>query len=159
MASVESAGERIERVVSEWPGVVVGPHRFGGREYRVGGVVDTPGAEPRRGRASEGREFGHTHGDRQADIPYPSALRDPLVAGGYTSKHHLYPDSGWVSFYLGQDGDGDDVVALLRLSYLWHVAALQKRGDPSLAGVDVAAELAALGFGPDVTAAFDRVLA
>jgi hypothetical protein len=156
MSSVESAGERIERVASAWPGVTVGPHRFGGREYRVGATGD---GETRRGRASEGREFGHTHGDRQADIPFPSALRDPLVEGRYTSEHHLYPDSGWVSFYLGEDGDADAVIDLLRLSYLWHVAALQRRGDPVLAAVDVASELAALDFGPRVEAAFGRVLA
>ena len=155
MASVESVGARIERELTGWPGVTVAPHRYGGREFRVGGVVD---GEPRHGRASEGREFGHTHGDRQADIPFSSALRDPLVAGGYTSKHHLYPDSGWVSFYLGRDGDAADAIALLRLSYLWHVAALQRRGTPALAGVDVAAELSRLEFGPEVTAAFDRFL-
>jgi hypothetical protein len=155
MASVESIGERIERVVSEWPGVAVGPHRFGGREYRVGGVSD---GESRHGRIAEGREFGHTHGDEQVDIPYPTALRDPLVAAGRTSPHHLYPDSGWVSFYLGQDGDVDDATTLLRLSYLWHVAALQRRGPSPLDAVPVPTELAALDVGPEVRAVFDRVL-
>jgi len=155
MASVESTDERIERVVSEWPGVGVGPHRFGGREYRVGGVSD---AESRHGRVAEGREFGRTHGDEQVDIPYPVALRDPLVAASRTSPHHLYPDSGWVSFYLGQDGDAADALTLLRLSYLWHVAALQRRGPSLLDTVPVAAELAALNVEPGVRAVFDRVL-
>lgn len=154
MASVESTDARIERELTAWAGVTVGPHRFGGREYRVGGVVE---GEPRHGRASEGREFGHTHGDGQVDIPFPTALRDPLVAAGRTSEHHLYPDSGWVSFYLGRDGDVDDAVALLCLSYLWHVAALQRRGVPAVEAVDVRAELAALDFGPDIEAAFARL--
>ena len=154
MSSIESADERIERVVSAWPGVAVGPHRFGGREYRV-----SVGGETRRGRAGEGREFGHTHGDRRADIPFPTALRDPLVAGRYTSEHHRYPDSGWVSFHIGDDGNADAAIDLLHRSYLWHVAALQRRDGPVLLEVDVASDLAALDFGPRVEAAFGRVLA
>jgi hypothetical protein len=139
--STTTPGAQIERTVTDWPGVSAEPHRFGGREYRVGG-----------------REFGHTHGDRQADVPFPSALRNVLVREGRTSEHHLYPDSGWVTFYLDEDGTAEDALTLLKLSYLWHTAALQKRGEPTVEGVDVAAELAALSQSPDVERVFERVL-
>ncbi|HEV2984019.1 MAG TPA: luciferase family protein [Vicinamibacterales bacterium] len=44
----ESIATRIEREVASWPDVTVEPHRFGGREFRLGR-----------------RELGHLHGDRQ----------------------------------------------------------------------------------------------
>lgn len=158
MPATYRASSRIESVVTGWPGVTARPHRFGGREYRVGPQSAGTGTEDER--TTVGREFGHTHGETQADVPFPRALRDVLVRDGRTSEHHLYPESGWVSFYVGEDGDGDGAVALLRLSYLWHVASLQRRPgvDPALAEIDVAAGLAALGFGPDVDRVFERVL-
>jgi hypothetical protein len=116
----------IESVVTSWPGVEVAPHRFGGREFTL-----------------DGREFGHSHADRQVDIPFPKRLRDVVVAEGLTSKHHLYPDSGWVTKYLRSDDDVDVAVRLLRLNYLSQVAVLQQRAqvDPVVSAVDVAAEL------------------
>lgn len=150
MASVtpESAGARIEREVSSWPGVTAAPHRFAGREYLLG-----------TSRERSGREVGHVHGDRQADLPLAKPLRDALVAGDYTSKHHLFPDSGWVTFYLDRDGPVEDAIDVFRAAYLWQVPGLQKRGYEPVAEVDVLRELATLGFGPDVEAAFDRLLA
>jgi hypothetical protein len=142
MSTTASDGERIEQTVTNWPGVSAAPHRFGGREYLVAG-----------------REFGHTHGDQQVDIPYPVVLREILIRAGRTSRHHLYPDSGWVSFYLGRDGPVEDAVGLLRVAYLWHVASLQRRDEPSLAAVDVRTELAALDAGVEVEAVFERVFA
>ena len=57
--------EAVERGVLSWPGVTAGPHRFGGREYRYGG-----------------REVGHLHGDRLADLLFPVRIRKELVAAG-----------------------------------------------------------------------------
>lgn len=116
----------IETTVAAWPGVAVDDHRFGGREFTLAG-----------------REFGHLHGSRQADIPFPKRVRDVVVAAGLTSKHHLYPDSGWVTKYLESDDDVDTAVDLLRLNYLYQVAALQRREtvDETIADLDVAAEL------------------
>ncbi|SFR61098.1 luciferase domain-containing protein [Halogeometricum limi] len=119
----------LESAVSAWPGVVAGPHRFAGTEFTVGG-----------------REFGHVHGTRQVDIPFPKGVRDAVVDEGRTSKHHLYPDSGWVTKYLHAESDVEQAVWLLRLSYLLHVAALQRRPDAeeAIRAVDVAAETAAM---------------
>ena len=62
-AASATIGERIEREVGAWEGVVVRPHRFGGVEFTVGR-----------------REIGHLHGSRLADIPFPVAIREQLVA-------------------------------------------------------------------------------
>jgi hypothetical protein len=50
------AAERITHVVASWPEVDIGPHRFGGVEFRLGR-----------------RELGHLHGNRIADLPFSAA--------------------------------------------------------------------------------------
>ncbi|WP_380676287.1 luciferase family protein [Salinigranum sp. GCM10025319] len=116
----------IVSTVESWPGIVVEPHRFGGREFTLGG-----------------REVGHVHGTRQVDIPFPKRVRDVVVGEGFTSKHHLFPESGWVTKYLDSEADTERAVWLLRIAYLSHVAALQRRPsvDGAIASVDVAAEI------------------
>jgi hypothetical protein len=118
----------ITATVESWPGVVVEPHRFGGQEFTLGG-----------------REFGHVHGTRQVDIPFPKRIRDVVVAAGLTSTHHLFPESGWVTTYLRSGADAERAVWLLRIAYLSHVRALQRRGTlDAVAGIDVDAEVAGM---------------
>ena len=145
MASTStSIARRVEAAAAEWPGVTVHDHRFGGREFRLGT-----------------REVGHLHGDRQADIAYPRPVRDAVVGAELAGPHHLFPDSGWVTYRVdgmaGQATEADSagrIVDLLRLSYLVHAAALARRGDhPELESIDVTAELERLGLASDVTAA------
>jgi hypothetical protein len=93
-----SPAQRITAAVSSWPGVELGPHRFGGVEFRLGR-----------------RELGHLHGDRIADLPFPRWLRDELVAAGRAGPHHVLPDSGWVTFQIA-DG-AEQAIELFRLSY------------------------------------------
>jgi hypothetical protein len=96
----ETASERISAAVTAWPGVEKAPHRFGGVEFRIGR-----------------RELGHLHGDVLADLPFPRAVRDELVAAGRVSPHHVLPDSGWVSFRIGSLDDITTAVELFRLAY------------------------------------------
>jgi hypothetical protein len=107
--SVPGAGEQIRQQLSEWSGVEVYPHRFGGLEYRIGK-----------------REIGHMHGDRMVDIPFPTRVRDEIVAAGRAQPHHLLPETGWVSFYVREPQDVNRAVELLRLSY--ELALKQKSG-------------------------------
>jgi len=92
--------EAIVRQVAGWPGVTPGRHRFGGTEFRFGR-----------------RELGHLHGSRLADLPFPLLVRNDLVAAGRAEPHHIYPDSGWVSFAITGESDIARVVALFRLNY------------------------------------------
>ena len=95
-----TASEDIRTEVERWPGVTVEPHRFGGIEFRV-----------------ERREIGHLHGDWLADIPFPKTIREELVNAGRAERHHVLPDSGWISRYIRNAEDVADVIALLRLAY------------------------------------------
>jgi hypothetical protein len=97
---VPGAEHKIEVVVSAWPGVTSGPHRFGGTEWRLGK-----------------REIGHIHGNESVDIPFPKHLRDELIAAHQVEAHHVRPDSGWVTLPLRTDADLKWAVVLLRYSY------------------------------------------
>jgi hypothetical protein len=77
------------------------PHQFGGTEYRLG----------------ERRELGHLHGDTLVDIPFPTKVRNELVAAGRAEPHHLLSDSGWISFYIREAADVERAIELLHLSY------------------------------------------
>jgi hypothetical protein len=91
---------QIEQTVASWPGVTVEPHRFGGIEFRVGR-----------------RELGHLHGDRLADLPFPVKVRDELIAVRKAERHHVLPNSGWVSRWIRGVEDVGGVVELFRLNY------------------------------------------
>jgi luciferase-like monooxygenase len=93
-------GERIRQAVGSWPGVSSLPHRFGGIEYRYGK-----------------KEMGHVHGDRLADLPMPRRLHDELIAAGRAQPHHVLPQTGWVSVFIGGPKDVDDVIELFRIQY------------------------------------------
>ncbi len=92
--------ERIKQEVLSWPGVTAHPHRFGGVEFRLGH-----------------REIGHLHGDRLADLPFPTRIRNELVAAGRAVPHHVLPDSGWVSFHVRSIDDVEAASGLFRQNY------------------------------------------
>jgi hypothetical protein len=106
--TVQGAQEKITAVVLTWEGVSAQPHRFGGTEYVIGK-----------------REIGHIHGDRWLDIPFPTKVRDELVARGEVNPHHILPDSGWITFTLDERADVAQAIALLKCSY--DIARCQKR--------------------------------
>lgn len=109
--SVPGARQRITEALLSWDGVSAVPHRFGGTEYRLGK-----------------RELGHIHGDHLVDIPFPTRVRDEIVASGEALPHHVLPESGWVSFYLDGEEDVARAISLLRRSY--ELARRQKRLRP-----------------------------
>ena len=102
-----NAKEAIDRAVLAWSGVSAHPHRYGGTEYRLGR-----------------REIGHIHGSYLVDIPFPTNVRNEIVAAGEAEPHHVLPDSGWVSFYLREQADTQHAIDLLRRSF--ELAAAQK---------------------------------
>ena len=74
---------RVSEELAGWDGVTSRPHRFGGTEWVFGR-----------------REIGHMHGDTLVDIPFPKFVRDELIRTGAADKHHVLPESGWVSVWL-----------------------------------------------------------
>jgi Luciferase len=100
MMTLNGTQEKIVKEVSKWNGVVASPHRFGGTEFRLGS-----------------RELGHLHGDYQADIAFPMAVRNQLIAEGKAQPHHILPQSGWITFRFRNEVDVERAVELFKLSY------------------------------------------
>ncbi len=105
--TIQGASQIIQKRLSQWPGLTAHPHQFGGTEYRIGT-----------------REIGHIHGDWLVDIPFPTKVRNEIVAAGRAEKHHILPDSGWISFYLREPADIEQAIQLFRESY--EIALKQK---------------------------------
>ncbi len=104
--------DRIEAVVTSWEGVTAGPHRFGGREFRV-----------------HHHEIGHLHGSRLADLPFPRVIGRKLVEEGRAHTHHVLPQTGWVSYPIRGDADVEPVVQLFRENYERIVARQMPHAD------------------------------
>ncbi|MBF2006771.1 MAG: DUF5519 family protein [Chlorogloeopsis fritschii C42_A2020_084] len=97
MSNIKDA---ILREVESWEGVTVSPHRFGGIDFQV-----------------KGREIGHLHGVTQADLPFTAKIRKQLIESGKASPHHIYPNSGWISYYIHSVEDVPLLLELLRMNY------------------------------------------
>lgn len=97
---MDGAHRTIEDAVAGWTGVTKHVHRFGGTEFRLGKI-----------------ELGHVHGDRLADLPFPTKIRNDLIQEGRAQPHHVLPNSGWVSRAIREASDVEDVIALFRLNY------------------------------------------
>ncbi len=104
--------KKLEDEISAWPRISVHPHRFGGKEFLFG----------------SGAEVGHIHTGGIADIPFPRAVRNALLAAGLAEQHHWVPNSGWVTFHVRNEEDLSHALWLMRLSYLRY--ALKTASDP-----------------------------
>ena len=91
-------------VVGRWPRVTSHPHLYGGVEFRVG----------RRG-------IGHLHGlegrECVADLPFPVAEHDALIAEGRAREHRAVPGTGWVSAPVRTLGDVEGAITLFAMAY------------------------------------------
>ncbi len=118
--TVGAISDRIAQEILSWSEVTAVPHRFGGVEFRF-----------------HGSELGHVHGDRLADLPFPTRVRNELVAAGRAQPHHVLPTSGWVSVGIRTPDDVPAVVELFRMQYerlLARRQAVQRRQRDGVAG-------------------------
>lgn len=121
----------IESEVSEWHDVEIESHDRGGHEFTL-----------------NGREIGHIHGEQLVDIPFTKRIRDILIEEKRAEKHHVVPESGWVSYRIHSEEDVPAALWLLRVSYLHHLLVLRKLEESQTQGadsVDINAALAELG--------------
>ncbi len=97
---VKGAIDKIRNSVFEWDNITSSRHRFGGIEFKLGR-----------------REIGHIHGNYLVDIPFPKKIKEEILSAGLASKHHILPESGWISKYLETPKDVDTAIELLKHSY------------------------------------------
>lgn len=91
------AMSEIESTVRQWPGIRVGVHRLGGIGFFF-----------------RGRESSHIHGNGLLDCFVGRANRDALVESGRASPHHVFPRSGWISFWIRDENDIRSALELIR---------------------------------------------
>lgn len=103
--------KQLEEQIAAWPHISVHPHRFGGKEFRLGSA-----------------EVGHIHTGGAVDIPFPRSIRDALLEESLAEEHRWVPNSGWTTFYVHAGDDVAHAVWLMRLSYLRY--ALKTASDP-----------------------------
>lgn len=101
----------VRRELLAHPGVTEAPHRFGGVVFHLGG-----------------RELGHLHGERVADLPLPAEARAALLASGRIAPADVRPGSDWVSRSVDGPDDVERVVELFRLSLAHAAERLEREG-------------------------------
>jgi hypothetical protein len=90
---------QIEADVASWPGMRSGVHRLGGTGFFF-----------------QGKEIGHIHGNGLLDCFVGRANRDELVRAERAITHHVFPQSGWISFWVEDDGDIRPALELIRIA-------------------------------------------
>ena len=89
----------IEQAVSELPDMRVGVHRLGGMGFFF-----------------RGKECSHLHGNGLLDCLVGRANRDALLCDGRASAHHVFPGSGWISFWIKDGADISAAMDLIRIA-------------------------------------------
>jgi hypothetical protein len=92
--------EKVEVQVSTWPGIHTSIHKFGGLQFNF-----------------NKKEIGHIHSNGLLDILFSKKIKSELILKGRARDHHIFKDSGWVSFYIKDESDLEEAMSLLKLSY------------------------------------------
>jgi hypothetical protein len=100
-AEVLDAMEAIEADVLTWAGASVGLHKYGGVQFNY-----------------NGRELGHIHGNGLLDMRFSRSVKNELLTENRITHHHIFINSGWISFYIRNEDDAGYAVKLLNLAYV-----------------------------------------
>jgi hypothetical protein len=80
-------------------GVQLTVHRFGGVGFSFGR-----------------HELAHLHGNGLFDAFVGLSARERVVRSGMASAHHIFPRSGWVSFWIKTEADLPNAMELMRIA-------------------------------------------
>lgn len=89
----------VEKAVNELPGVRAGVHRLGGVGFFF-----------------RGKECSHIHGNGLLDCFVGRTNRDALVRDRRACRHHVFPRSGWISFWIKNGDDVPKAIDLIRIA-------------------------------------------
>ena len=96
------AMETFENAVSRKDAIQRRPHRFGGVGFFVGTT-----------------EIGHLHGNGLLDLFVGRSFRAEQVRQGRALPHHVFPESGWISFWLKSPADIAQALALFEIASMY----------------------------------------
>ncbi|RZK55514.1 MAG: hypothetical protein EOO91_13980 [Pedobacter sp.] len=63
------------------------------------------------------REFGHLHSNGILDILLDQQLKSKMLIAGRINDHHVFKNSGWISFYIQKEDDVEYAKELLQIAY------------------------------------------
>ena len=90
----------VEKEVQRLPGVSLGVHRYGGIGF-----------------FHRGKEMGHIHGNGLLDCFVGRENRDLLLRASIgVTAHHVFPRSGWISFFVKDAGDVERAIELIQIA-------------------------------------------
>ncbi|CAN5455786.1 hypothetical protein BH09BAC3_BH09BAC3_15190 [soil metagenome] len=90
----------IENEVLSWEKTSTQLHKYGGLQFNLDKV-----------------EIGHVHGNGLLDILFSKEMKLKFVGEGRVKEHHIFKNSGWISFYILTAEDKRLAIELLRCSY------------------------------------------
>jgi hypothetical protein len=93
------AMSKVEAEVRGWPGMETRVHRLGGIGFFF-----------------QGKESSHIHGNGLLDCLVGHVNRDVLVRDGCAVPHHIFPSSGWISFWIEGEKDVGPATELIRIA-------------------------------------------
>jgi hypothetical protein len=89
----------VEKYAQRLPGVTLGVHRLGGIGFFF-----------------RGKESSHIHGNGLLDCFVGRTNRDELIRDGRALPHHIFPRSGWISFWIQGEEDIRPALELIRIA-------------------------------------------
>lgn len=92
--------DEIETEVLSWQHTHVSAHKFGGIQFN-----------------SHTTELGHIHGNGLLDILLSREQKFLLMKQCPVQDHHIFRNSGWISFWIKTREDKQKAVELLRYAY------------------------------------------
>jgi len=93
------AMENFENAVCRKDAIQRRPHRFGGIGFFVGTT-----------------EIGHLHGNGLLDLFVGKSFQTDQVRRGRALPHHVFPESGWISFWLESPADIGQALELFEIA-------------------------------------------
>ncbi len=92
----------IEAEITSWQNTSVTTHKYGGIQFN-----------------KHTHELGHLHGNGLLDVFFSRNQKAWVMKQYPVQNHHVFKNSGWVSFRIKTDKDKQMAIDLLRHAYLW----------------------------------------
>jgi hypothetical protein len=92
--------DEIETEVLTWDGMSGRLHKYGGMQLDL-----------------HGHEIGHIHSNGIMDVLFSRQFKQELMKEGRIQDHHVFSQSGWISFHIDSVKDKEYAKHLLALSY------------------------------------------
>lgn len=92
--------DELEEEILTWQGTSTGLHQYGGVQFNA-----------------YGKEIGHLHSNGLLDVLYSKRIKAALMKQGRIEPHHIFTDSGWISFYIKKQEDKNYAKELLEMAY------------------------------------------